>query len=172
MFNILACIGWSCVNTIVGAQLLHAVNNDVPGFAGVLIIAIATFFVTLFGYKIVHAYEFWSWIPCFIVFLIILGEFAHSGVSRYYQSSNSYTDVDPHRNSQTSQWVLAAPKLVLSCLLQHLSLDMQRVGPATLPTTRATSPPQSRAPKSSSRRFAVSPSHCYLPRCSGRLLCE
>lgn len=79
VFNILACIGWSCVNTIVGAQLLHAVNNDVPGFAGVLIIAVATFIVTLFGYKIVHAYEFWSWIPCFIVFLIILGEFAHSG---------------------------------------------------------------------------------------------
>jgi purine-cytosine permease-like protein len=81
VFNVLACIGWSSVNTIVGAQLLHAVNSDVPGFAGVLIIAIATFIVTLFGYKIVHAYEFWSWIPCFIVFLIVLGEFAHSGVS-------------------------------------------------------------------------------------------
>lgn len=63
------------------AQLLNAVNNDLPGFGGVLIIAIATFIVTLFGYKIVHAYEFWSWIPCFIVFLIVLGEFAHSGVS-------------------------------------------------------------------------------------------
>jgi purine-cytosine permease-like protein len=83
VFNILACIGWSSVNTIVGAQLIHAVNGNVPGFAGVLIISIATFIVTLFGYKIVHAYEFWSWIPCFIVFLIVLGEFAHSGVSNY-----------------------------------------------------------------------------------------
>lgn len=27
----------------------------------------------------VHLYEFWSWIPTFIVFLIVLGEFAHSG---------------------------------------------------------------------------------------------
>jgi len=79
VFNILACIGWSCVNTIVGAQLLHAVNHNVPGYGGILIIAAATFLVTLFGYKVVHMYEFWSWIPSFIVFLIILGEFAHSG---------------------------------------------------------------------------------------------
>ncbi|KAF2458087.1 purine-cytosine permease [Lineolata rhizophorae] len=79
VLNILACIGWSSVNCIVGAQLIHAVNNDVPGFAGIIIIAVCTFFVTLFGYKVVHAYEFWSWIPTFIIFLIILGVFAHSG---------------------------------------------------------------------------------------------
>lgn len=72
-------MGWSSVNSIVGAQLIHAVNNDVPGWAGIVIIAICTFLVTLFGYKIVHAYEFWSWIPTFIVFLITLGVFAHSG---------------------------------------------------------------------------------------------
>jgi len=51
----------------------------VPGFAGVIIIAVLTFAITLFGYKIVHAYEFWSWIPTFIVFLIVLGVFAHTG---------------------------------------------------------------------------------------------
>ncbi|KAI9872000.1 MAG: purine-cytosine permease [Pleopsidium flavum] len=79
IFNILAGVGWSSVNAIVGAQLLNAVNNNVPGYAGIIIIAAATFFVTLFGYKVVHAYEYWSWIPCFIIFLIVLGEFAHSG---------------------------------------------------------------------------------------------
>ncbi|KAF1979014.1 purine-cytosine permease [Bimuria novae-zelandiae CBS 107.79] len=79
VFNVLACIGWSSVNSIVGAQLLHAVNNDVPGWAGIMVISVGTLFVTFFGYKIVHAYEFWSWIPTFIVFLIVLGEFAHSG---------------------------------------------------------------------------------------------
>ena len=78
-FNVLACIGWSSVNSIVGAQLIHPVNNDVPGFVGIIIIALCTLGVTFFGYKVVHVYEFWSWIPTFIVFLIILGEFAHSG---------------------------------------------------------------------------------------------
>ena len=79
LLNCVACIGWSSVNTIVGSQLINAVNPNVPGWAGCLIIALCTFFVTLFGYKVVHSYEMWSWIPCFIVFLIILGEFAHSG---------------------------------------------------------------------------------------------
>ena len=78
-FNILACVGWSSVNVIVGAQLIHAVNPNVPGYGGIIIIAACTFLVTLFGYKVVHAYEYWSWIPSFIVFLVILGEFAHTG---------------------------------------------------------------------------------------------
>lgn len=72
-------MGWSAVNVIVGAQLINAVNTNVPGYAGIIIIAAATFIVTLFGYKVVHHYEKWSWIPSTIVFLIVLGEFAHSG---------------------------------------------------------------------------------------------
>lgn len=72
-------MGWSTVNVIVGAQLLNAVNSNIDGYAGIIIIAAATFIVTLFGYKVVHLYEFWSWIPSFIVFLIVIGEFAHSG---------------------------------------------------------------------------------------------
>ncbi|KAF9869599.1 NCS1 nucleoside transporter [Colletotrichum karsti] len=79
VFNILACLGWSSVNTIVGAQLFHAVNNDMPGWAGILVIAIATLIICTFGYRIVHTYERFSWIPCFIIFLIVLGVFAHSG---------------------------------------------------------------------------------------------
>ncbi|KAL4094397.1 hypothetical protein PRIC1_010058 [Phytophthora ramorum] len=79
LFNVIACLGWSCINVIVGAQVINAVNNDVPGWAGIIIIAVCTFIVSLFGYKVVHAYEFWSWIPAFIVFMIVLIEFAVSG---------------------------------------------------------------------------------------------
>jgi len=79
IFNVIACLGWSCINVIVGAQVINAVNSDVPGWAGIIIIAVCTFIVTLFGYKVVHAYEFWSWIPAFIVFMIVLIEFAVSG---------------------------------------------------------------------------------------------
>jgi NCS1 nucleoside transporter family len=79
VFNILACIGWSSVNSIVGAQLIETVNSDVKGPVGIVIIALLTLAITTFGYKIVHAYEFWSWIPTTIIFLIFLGVFAHSG---------------------------------------------------------------------------------------------
>lgn len=82
-FNILACVGWSSVNSIVGAQLIHATNNSVNGAVGIIIIAVCTFIVCLFGYKVVHAYEFWSWIPVFIIFLITLGVFAHSGAYQH-----------------------------------------------------------------------------------------
>ncbi|TMW67604.1 hypothetical protein Poli38472_011224 [Pythium oligandrum] len=79
VFNVFACLGWSCVNVIVGAQLIHAVNDNVPGWVGIVIITVLTFIVTLFGYKAVHAYEFYSWIPVFIVFIITIAEFAHQG---------------------------------------------------------------------------------------------
>ena len=35
VFNVLACVGWSAVNAIVGAQLIHATNNNVDGAAGI-----------------------------------------------------------------------------------------------------------------------------------------
>lgn len=79
VLNVLACVGWAAANAIVGAQVIHAVNTDVPGYAGLLIITICTFFVTFAGYKVVHMYEYWSWIPTCIVFIIVLGTFAHSG---------------------------------------------------------------------------------------------
>ncbi|KAI9823251.1 MAG: hypothetical protein M1826_000194 [Phylliscum demangeonii] len=79
IFNIIACIGWLAVNVIVGAQLFNAVNHRVPGYAGIIIIAAATFLVTVFGYKVIHLYERWSWMPSLVIFMIVLGEFAHSG---------------------------------------------------------------------------------------------
>lgn len=63
----------------MGAQLLNAVNSSVPGYAGILIITFCTLFITFAGYKVVHIYEYWSWIPTCIVFFIVLGTYAHSG---------------------------------------------------------------------------------------------
>lgn len=82
VFNILACVGWSSVNVIVGAQLLAAINpgpHALPGWAGILIIALTTLFITTFGYRLVHTYERWSWIPVLVIFCIVAGEFGVSG---------------------------------------------------------------------------------------------
>lgn len=59
--------------------MLNAVNPDLPGWVGIIIIAICTLFIAFFGYKVVHAYEYWSWIPTFIVFMVVFGTFAHTG---------------------------------------------------------------------------------------------
>lgn len=72
IFNVAACIGWSAVNVIIGGQLVYALSNHViPAWIGVLIIAALTTFVSLYGYKYVHRYERYAWIPMAIIFIII-----------------------------------------------------------------------------------------------------
>jgi NCS1 nucleoside transporter family len=73
VFNVLACIGWSTVNVIVGGQIVSALSHGaVPSWVGILIIAALTTFVSLFGYSYVHRYERVAWIPMAIIFVILL----------------------------------------------------------------------------------------------------
>lgn len=84
IFNIIACVGWTTVNTIVAAQLLHTVNHgQLPSWAGILIIIVLSFLVTIFGYKIVHAFEKWSWVPNTIIFLITAIQMGRSHTFTY-----------------------------------------------------------------------------------------
>ncbi|CCD22415.1 cytosine permease NDAI_0A02570 [Naumovozyma dairenensis CBS 421] len=81
LINIIACVGWGIVNTVASAQLLNMVNqgNSCPLWAGCLVIVGCTVLVTFFGYNIIHAYEKWSWIPNFAVFLVIIARLKMSG---------------------------------------------------------------------------------------------
>ncbi|SCU82662.1 LANO_0B07118g1_1 [Lachancea nothofagi CBS 11611] len=82
LINVVACVGWGAVNTIASAQLLHMVNpngKQCPPWAGCLIIVLSTIFVTLFGYRVIHAYEKWSWIPNFAVFFVIIARLKIDG---------------------------------------------------------------------------------------------
>ncbi|GAA5894492.1 hypothetical protein JCM6882_004834 [Rhodosporidiobolus microsporus] len=87
LLNCLACIGWSTINTIVGASALKAVSastaHELPEPAGIVIIAVITLAVALFGYRIVHHVERWASVPVWIIFLIMLGQagrFMHGGM--------------------------------------------------------------------------------------------
>ncbi|HTK07905.1 MAG TPA: cytosine permease [Ktedonobacteraceae bacterium] len=72
VFNIAACIGWSTVNVIAGGQLVAALSNGViPAWAGILIIAVITTIISIYGYRYVHRYERYAWIPMAIIFLIL-----------------------------------------------------------------------------------------------------
>lgn len=44
-----------------------------------MVIAVSTLLICVFGYRIIHVYERFAWIPCFIIFLVVLGVFVHSG---------------------------------------------------------------------------------------------
>jgi len=72
LFNVVACIGWSVVNVIVGGQLVQALSGGVlPNWLGILIIAALTTVVSLYGYRYVHRYERYAWIPMALIFLVI-----------------------------------------------------------------------------------------------------
>jgi len=73
IFNVAACIGWSAVNVIIGGQLVSALTNGaIPRWAGILVIAILTTLVSIYGYRYVHRYERYAWIPMAIIFVILL----------------------------------------------------------------------------------------------------
>jgi purine-cytosine permease-like protein len=78
----LSCLGWSAVNATVGGQTLASLsNNKIPTPAGIVIISVFTWFISMVGYKWVHLYERYSWIPVCIIYFILLGEGAHHFVS-------------------------------------------------------------------------------------------
>ncbi len=73
LFNAAACIGWSVVNVIIGGQLIAALSGGrVPSWAGILILAVLTTLVSVYGYRYVHRYERYAWIPMAVMFAIML----------------------------------------------------------------------------------------------------
>ena len=73
-FNVVACIGWSAVGTLLAAEILNALSaRTFPVAAGVVTVAVLTAFVSIYGYRYVHLYERYAWIPMAVVFLLIAG---------------------------------------------------------------------------------------------------
>ena len=69
VFNVAACLGWSAVNVIVGAQLISQISGGtIPAWVGIVLIAIITTYVSLYGYAYVHHYERYAWLPMLFVF--------------------------------------------------------------------------------------------------------
>src|SRR5437899_552918 len=74
LFNVAACVGWSTVNVIVGGQLVAALSGGaIPQQVGILVIAILTTLFSIYGYKYIHRYERYAWIPMAAIFFILLG---------------------------------------------------------------------------------------------------
>lgn len=73
LFNVAACTGWSAVNAIVGGQLVAAVTGGtIARPVAILVIAIVTTVFGMYGYKHVHRYARYAWIPAAIIFVILM----------------------------------------------------------------------------------------------------
>lgn len=78
LFNVAACIGWSAFNVVVGSQLVSALShNAVPPWLSIIVIALLTTLVSVYGYKYVHHYERYAWMPMALIFAVLAASSAH-----------------------------------------------------------------------------------------------
>ncbi len=73
LFNVAAITGWSAVNAIVGGQLVTALSQGTIALpVAILVIAALTTIVGIYGYKYIHSYARYAWIPVAAIFLILI----------------------------------------------------------------------------------------------------
>ncbi|KAJ3298138.1 hypothetical protein HDU79_000540, partial [Rhizoclosmatium sp. JEL0117] len=74
LINIVISVGWSTVNVVVGGQVLNGINGGaLPVWAGVVIIAVLTTFLAVWGYHYIHKYDKFAFLPIAISFIICFG---------------------------------------------------------------------------------------------------
>lgn len=78
LFNVISCIGWNAINSIGAVELLVAVG-PLPPAAGCVIIVVVTLILAFFGYKVIHTYEKYSWIPNFLICFVIIARLKIEG---------------------------------------------------------------------------------------------
>ena len=93
--NVIAALGWAAINSITGAQTLRVVSNDTLHIAvGIVIIGIITVVISFVGYKWIHTYERYAWIPVLIAYCIVAGVgakyFTHSDMVISFENVSSY----------------------------------------------------------------------------------
>ena len=72
-FNVIACTGWSAVNAIVGGQLVAAVSGGtIARPVAILVIAVVTTIFGMYGYKHLHRYARYAWIPAALIFVLLV----------------------------------------------------------------------------------------------------
>ncbi|KAF5344051.1 hypothetical protein D9757_013888 [Collybiopsis confluens] len=71
--NVFSQIGWLIINSIVGGQVLAAVSTQLDDTAGIVIIVIISFVLSFCGYKVLHWYDTYIWIPSVVIFIALFG---------------------------------------------------------------------------------------------------
>lgn len=74
LLNAASVAGFTVIAAIVGGQCLSAVsNNNLSWNVGIAITLIISLVLSFTGYKMLHLYEKWSWIPILISIIITVG---------------------------------------------------------------------------------------------------
>ncbi|POS81242.1 purine-cytosine permease FCY21 [Diaporthe helianthi] len=74
LLNAATIIGFSLVAAIVGGQALAAVNpTAVSDNVGIVVVCLVSFVASLMGYRALHLFNTWSWIPNLVAIIIAVG---------------------------------------------------------------------------------------------------
>ena len=66
--------GFSLVSAVVGGQTISSINPDnVSVNVGIVITCLVSWAVSLMGFKALHLWERWTWIPNLIALLVAVG---------------------------------------------------------------------------------------------------
>ncbi|KIY48780.1 purine-cytosine permease FCY22 [Fistulina hepatica ATCC 64428] len=90
ILNMATVTGFVVIGAVVGGQTLAAVNpGSVSDNVGIIIICIITLLVSFCGYRVLHQYELYAWIPIFICIIVALGT---GGKHLHQQAPGTYHD--------------------------------------------------------------------------------
>ncbi|KAG8527576.1 uncharacterized protein KY384_007729 [Bacidia gigantensis] len=74
VLNMILMVGYAVISTIISGQILSAVSDGSMSIVvGIVITALISWLVAVFGMSIFHTYERYAWIPQTIVLLILCG---------------------------------------------------------------------------------------------------
>ncbi|KAI9830169.1 MAG: hypothetical protein M1819_005846 [Sarea resinae] len=77
VLNIVVGGGYYVVNLVVVGQILRAVSDySMSLIVGIVIIAIVSYVISVFGFKVIHSFEKYSWIGTFILMCVLIAQAA------------------------------------------------------------------------------------------------
>lgn len=75
LLNLATLTGFCVVDSVIGGQALSAVTNgtSVNATVGIVIIALLSLMISFCGFKVLHFYEKYAWVPALVAITIATG---------------------------------------------------------------------------------------------------
>ncbi|CAM1509019.1 Fc.00g027580.m01.CDS01 [Cosmosporella sp. VM-42] len=74
LLNVVLMVGYTTIDCIIGGQVLSAVSGgSMSILVGIVVVAIVTWVIAVFGMAIFHRYEQYAWIPQVLVLAVLIG---------------------------------------------------------------------------------------------------
>ncbi|KAJ9298858.1 hypothetical protein DTO271G3_3100 [Paecilomyces variotii] len=75
VLNVVVGGGFAVVNAVVVGQILSAVSDyHMSIIVGVVIIAVISFILSVFGFRLIHTFEKYAWIAAFVLFIVLYAQ--------------------------------------------------------------------------------------------------